>query len=501
MRFKTFPSILILLFIYSNAKATLVIPPANMEAMIQQSEYIVYGTVISHVDEYGSINSFRIEKSLRGSLLAHEIILLKEENLRTEYAMIEVNGNVDFKLGAKYLLFLFKDGSGFYRPRLLSMSVYEQINIAGVDQFLHTQSITDMCYMQTPDHSLIGGYETLKFLNSFSSLSHNWSLENAGFTGEIQAHKDVSNHENSYKKKSINCTRPSHCVALIGNELNLNTTCNLGNNLSPAKHENTSFVVKIASDSSSDSYVPNYLTNLSTAIAELNNLNGLSFSQATPLVQNCSTATQASVAEVVRFECNQFGNNEIWIFFEDPFDELGDFVAPCNGIIGKGGAWAYTPCHIDQCGDQWLSARQPYFYLNENLGCLGDYNYTASIIHEILHSMNLDHIEGTCTAIMNPGICLSNSPNVPNYGIKQLDLDCIEWMYNQCPSNAIIENVTYQSNSSESITVQNEISAENVLVQANADVEYDAGTLVELLPTFEVRSGALFHAFISGCGI
>jgi len=39
----------------------------------------------------------------------------------------------------------------------------------------------------------------------------------------------------------------------------------------------------------------------------------------------------------------------------------------------------------------------------------------------------------------------------------------------------------------------------NGWVPANADIEYQAGETVELLPHFEVRTGAVFHAYISPC--
>ena len=34
----------------------------------------------------------------------------------------------------------------------------------------------------------------------------------------------------------------------------------------------------------------------------------------------------------------------------------------------------------------------------------------------------------------------------------------------------------------------------------NANVDYDSGTQIDLLPGFEVQLGKIFHAFIDGCG-
>ncbi len=472
-------------------RATLVIPPADMNEMIEQSEVIVYGQVIGHKDNYGSINSFRIIESFKGDLLTGQLINLKEYGSRTETEMTMINGDVDFKIGSNYLLFLFQDGSGYYKPQLLSLSVYEEIVYDGQVQFARQESILDMCYLTDVNESLIDAYIATDFKHVLRS--------GQSFNIKGLPYWDMSDKllgDRSTKKST--CPRPSHCVTIIGNETQLNGTCNLGNSPSPAKHPSSTFVVKIASSASSDPSQPNASSLLVNAVAEINNLSGLNVSMASPMNQTCSTANCNKVSEVVDTECNPTGLNEIWVFFDDPCDEVADLVN-CGGLLGLGGTFAKTPCHTDACGDMWLTAFSPYMVMNNGAGCLSDYNYTVALIHEMIHGFNVNHIAGTCTAIMNGGLCGTNAPNAPNYGITQLDRDCIEWMYNQCPIDESFAGVTYPSNYSDPEFAQNQITATNIIVENGADVLYDAGAVIELNPSFEVELGAVFHALIGGC--
>lgn len=494
--FKTVLVLFVVHLIPNKALSTLIIPPSDMEMMINHCDYIVYGEVLSHEDKYGSINNFKVLKSFKGQLSPTDIIPLKEEGLSTETSILTVNGDVDFKIGSRYLLFLFQDGSGFYRPQLLSLSVYEEMLVDNSLQLIHTKSLLDICFLDDLDESLIGSYASRDMIRSLETSTTSWNIKSAGFTGEIP-NNIQNNRAHHGSTKSMSCVAPSHCTTLIGDPSDLNGNCNLGSTPSPAKHEDPNFQIIVASGASSDPSTNNEIANLTTAVNELNNLAGITLSLASPLIQTCATNTQNSVADLVQVVCNPFSENEIWVFFDDPYNEIADLTPPCNGIVGKGGTRASTPCHTDACGNQWLSAKQAYFFMNNGAGCLSDYKYTATIIHEMMHSLNLNHINGSCTAIMNAGICNANDPSALNFGITHLDRDCVEWMYNQCPANENITNLAY--NNSEKVIVQDWIKAQNITVNLSADVEYDAGEYVELNPLFEVKLGAIFHAFIAGC--
>ncbi len=69
--------------------------------------------------------------------------------------------------------------------------------------------------------------------------------------------------------------------------------------------------------------------------------------------------------------------------------------------------------------------------MNNGSGCVDQGTYTAVLIHEMLHSLGMGHIAGTCTAVMNPMVCNASAPSASNnYNISSLDEECIDWMYN-----------------------------------------------------------------------
>jgi len=506
---KTFYKTIVVVFLVNlfslKGYSTLIIPPDNMNEMISSCDNIVYGQVVGHADRYGSINQFKIIKSFKGKLRESDVIQLKEEGLRTEESILKISGDVNFKLGSHYLLFLFQDGSGYYRPQLLSLSVYEEIMVNGFNQFMHTESVLDICFLDDVDDSLTGSYNSQDMLRSLGESVSAWNFKTAGFRGEIPEKNKTENFTGKHHKSTVCTPPPSHCTTLIGEPSNLNGNCNTMGNVSPAKYQSTNFLIKVASGAQSDPSTPNEMSNLADAVGELNNLDGLTLALGSPAIQNCSTNTQSSAAQLVQVVCNPFSANEIWVFFDDPYSEIADLTA-CNGVVGKGGTRATTPCHTDACGNQWLTAEQPYFVMNNGSGCLGDYGYTATIIHEMMHGLNLDHINGSCSAIMNGGLCGANDPSnpngdppAPNFGITQLDKDCIEWMYNQCPDNENLNNIVYNSSTPVNVIVQDWITSANITVNGNANVRYDAGDFVELNPLFEVKLGAIFNALIAGC--
>ena len=127
------------------------------------------------------------------------------------------------------------------------------------------------------------------------------------------------------------------------------------------------------------------------------------------------------------------------------------------------------------------------------MGCLSAYSYTSLIIHELLHGLNLDHISGTCTALMNSGPCFSNEVNnVPNFGITSADIECIEWMYFQCRDQENFIDTTFQSGSNDHYFVKNEITVKDVLISTNADVQFEAGSFILMDPEFEVKVCLLY---------
>jgi len=69
---------------------------------------------------------------------------------------------------------------------------------------------------------------------------------------------------------------------------------------------------------------------------------------------------------------------------------------------------------------------------------------------------------------------------------------------NGCPNDLIVTQ-NYNSGDVEDLEAGVHIDAYNI-INGGADITYDAGTDVEMHVGFEVKAGAVFHAFIDGCG-
>ncbi len=488
-------SIVVFIFTFGTTLATTIVPPANLAELFNQTEFVVYGEVVSHADKFGMINNFSVLESYKGGIEVRSNIRLKEFSSHTPSSWSNTRGDVNFIIGEKYLLFLFKDKYGFYRPRMLALSVFQEVIKNDVSMLVRTEKVLDLCFLDVVDPSLLGSYTSSQLREQLKTGIV--ETKKAGF----EAFEYNSPQVGVHAKKSSSCTIPFHCTTLVGDPGMLGPTCNLGGTPSPAKYPaNTHFLIKIASgadDDLSTSMEINYLTD---AINTLDNLDGISMSLASPMVQNCNTTGCSQVAALTNNICNPTDANEIWIYFDDPCDELTDLSPNCGGTLGKGGTFGTTPCLTDQCGNQWVAAKSSYVFLNSGIGCLSGYDYTALIMHELLHGLNINHISGTCTALMNGGLCQMNAGNnLPNFGLTSLDIECIEWMYYQCRDQEDLVDTTFQNGVNGEYFVVNEITSTDVLVSTNADVHFQAGSYIQIDSEFEVESGAVFHALINGC--
>ncbi len=92
-------------------------------------------------------------------------------------------------------------------------------------------------------------------------------------------------------------------------------------------------------------------------------------------------------------------------------------------------------------------------------------------------------------------VMVSQAKNSNNIGWHEsafsdcMQIDCQTDLYLTAPYNTVYD-----------FEAANIITADNVISGAGANVTYDAGNYIDLLPDFEVVLGAEFHAFIDGCG-
>ncbi len=477
--------------------ATIIIPPSDFGEMIDQTEFIVFGEVMEKSIGDRTINSFRVIDNLKGNLGGQQIINIEEYVYRSGDMITSVTGDVSFEVGKKYLVFLWKNDSGNYKPALLALSVYEEGIKDNETILAHPFQMHQECFVGAVDHELSGGYSKVKMIEQIKSIikaPRAWNKFDAGF---IDAERPIENeHKSSEHKdhKSV-CpnTPPSHCTTLFGSPGSLNGSCTSS---SPGKFMSPVFTIKVATGGQNVPPTTGELNNLTNAINSLDGLPGLTVQEANPLSQTCSVPSTPCSVQNISFNCSSF-NNEFWVFFNDPCNEISPLNG-CAGVLGLGGTWSFSNCHTDACGNQWKSNGRPYFVMNDGTTCLNDYSYTATLIHEMMHGLGLGHIGSgmPCSAIMNPIVCNSNpGNNVPNYGITNLDEQCIDWMYNIGNTSCTITNFI-NVNQPVCSGTDVEFDIEFDVVGGSGNYDIIAGTTV--IHTFSgVTSGTINENFVT----
>jgi len=96
------------------------------------------------------------------------------------------------------------------------------------------------------------------------------------------------------------------------------------------------------------------------------------------------------------------------------------------------------------------------------------------------------------------GVCDDIDNCITTYNPDQLDANEDGFGDVCCFDQQVINN-TYQSGDTDHVEVTDYIQADN-LIEAGANIIYDAATSIELSNGFEVEQSAVFHAYIDGCG-
>lgn len=413
--------------------ATIVIPPSDMGQFAHDSEAIVYGTITEHFNGDSYQNVFQIITAIKGVKFNTKEIIIDEFGSKRGNWTNTVSGDTDFILGKKYLLFLYKKSNGHYSTRLMALGVFVQQEYKGKSIFLHEKALLGISFIdQGADISgLKGVYESNKLIKHLSQIVNKNSDWDNKLSGRIYSFEDnrVIESDKIQSREVLGACpnpKPDHCTVLSGGEDALTSTCDSG---SPAKYQSNVWDVYVAGGAQEDPSTSTEITDLQNAVTRLDEMPGINATyQGVDPDFDAAAITCNSSIDDDRWNFGA-GDNDIYVFFDDPCDEIND-LSGCSGTLGRGGHWWFNSCHTDLCGNQWKRALRPYFVMNNGSGCVGADKYTAVLIHEMLHSMSLGHIDGTCTAIMNPYVCNSPAPSAPDYGVTDLDEQCTDWMYN-----------------------------------------------------------------------
>ncbi len=456
--------------------ATIVIPPASLAEMAYNSDLVIYARAESHQNGNSYINNFRVLEVIKGDVSKDEIVVVEEYGGIYSGKLTVVSGDVDFKLGYNYVLFLSEVGTGNYKARQLSMGVFEEGNMAGQYVLGRNGTILDIVLSGGTAYNyneLTGLYLTEDFVNHMRAVMNgaaNWNYINAGFVTYDNTAESMggSNITSPLLEKAAPCPNdaPCHCATLFGPP-----------GASQTKYEDNNWTVCVAGGAQTDPTNANNITDLQTAITAMNGMVGINISY-TGVDAACSPAPGCTSAGDEALACaGGFGGancNKMFVFFDDPCMQIPDVDGNCAGTLGIGGHFA-SGTHVDACGDTWNTACNPFFVMNNFGVCapntVNQNDYVAVLIHEMLHAVGVGHHydasaftttdaannpcaaagannpinaeAGTishdgneCTGIMNPVICNNPAPAPPDFSITAYDNACTDWMYNITDASA-----------------------------------------------------------------
>ncbi|MEM9990310.1 MAG: L-type lectin-domain containing protein, partial [Bacteroidota bacterium] len=469
---------LLLCFISSFTKATIIIPPTDLGDMAHSSELVVYGKIVGHFAKEAHINQFEIIEAIKGDVRVGEQILVEEySSYIPASGYTKVSGDVNFEIGKKYLLFLGMTGNGTYKLNFLSLSSFEQGVINSKNVFAHNKSILELVlsHESTFDlNGLKGVYEVqalLKHLKAITTTYIPFNSKTAGLQvyGTYEPPKAPPHFgSRGSKEKSAPCGDdiPCHCTTVFGGDRSTPAAGNPDQSLpcsgtfnEPGKFENNVWTVCVPTTASVDPSNANALTDLQNAVTTMNTMPGVNISYTG--LGNCPNTCPSGDAGRDGINCSGADVNKLWVFFNDPCNQIPALSGGCAGTLGIGGGYTTGACHTDPvCGTVWTTQIYPYFVMNDGAGCVGNFRYTRTLLHEMLHGIGVGHIGGEfgqprisgtgcpaidgttpdgfqCTALMNPVNCAFGGQ--PDFGLTDLDRACTDWMYNpirNCNPNA-----------------------------------------------------------------
>ncbi len=465
---KTILALIMLLGAVCQMHATTIVPPSDLGKMSDMSEVVIVGTNLGHINGDTYLNNFEILEVLKGDFTVGDYIEVREYSGRygTDGPIYKIDGDVDYGVGKTYLIYLNVNSLGEYKASLLSVSVFEQGIVEGKIVFGHNESINGLKFAGHVNSNIYGVYEKealLTHLKDYINNQKTWNSEEAGMMNidygqhghhHHHDHSDKTQGGNDYKAPCPN-DPPAHCTTIFGDaQAGDQTSCAAD---TPGKFETNNWNVCLASGASTDPSNAAAVTDLQNAITTMNGMPGvnISYTGVGTCVPMCLTGSAANDALDCSGGFPPTDPNKMWVFLDDPCNEITDLNATCEGVLGIGGSFSLTSCHQDLCGDFWKTNITPFFVMNNGSGCAGNYSYTATLVHEMLHALGIGHIGGDagdpgtgstqCTALMNPVVCNANAvdPVAPDFGLTSLDNACADWMYNPSAATACaITNVT-----------------------------------------------------------
>ncbi len=148
---------LLLILLNSNLQATTVVPFQNLGEMGQNADAVVVARAIKNYEQEASgvtsfFTDFMIAETISGPFSNGEIMTLRA--LRKKMGTIEriIAGDIEFKEGETYLLFLVvADNAPYWQPMMLSYGIHQEMTQDGSLFWVPSPGTLEMHTTKTPE--------------------------------------------------------------------------------------------------------------------------------------------------------------------------------------------------------------------------------------------------------------------------------------------------------------------------------------------------------------
>lgn len=396
---KTTFFLLVLLWVCSSNHATTIVPFSNLAEMARASDRVVLVRAIEFKENTENgvtrfYTHFELIDNLSGSR-SHPVIVQHDRIKTPRYERI-LFGDIEYKLGNTYLLFLAENPNNTYQPILSSFGVYTQTVHQGNN--LLTPIEYEANIVSSTPYEPLYTYRTnalIPLLKGALNGKRSWNGKSIKYE-----------HPEAFLTASIR-TAPSHCTFLDSDTI-------------PHWSNFPSLPLPVWSHENGD---PGCTHLLPTAMANMNNNYGgiqLDSAGTHNYSPSCTSGT-AIGNEYIDWIDNTYGESRHMLLqYNDPCGEIPN-LSGCSGILARGGLLITSTVHTEH-GKLWRDAAYGTVLINNSVcACLTDSKYINLLTHEMTHALGFGHIStGSGFANMNTG---RQGP------ITSLDIQCVNYSY------------------------------------------------------------------------
>ncbi|GAA5220961.1 hypothetical protein GCM10025777_15910 [Membranihabitans marinus] len=308
-----------------------------------------------------------------------------------------ISGENKFEVDKIYVLMLEPINEALWKTKLLSYGVLEEIESESVKIMVPVLESRLISLQPNESFEPLQAYHTNGLLSMLKEVS----------TGVIQwdASQIVVDYDLEERIQVELRAQPSHCSYLAN-----------------SRWENLdSDAIEVYSHEDGDTSISNVSNLVSSAISDMmSNYDNILLTYSGSHDYSPDTLDDSVLdGQFYSYAWSKNRGRTIIIQYNDPQDEIDD-LNNCNGILAYGGMY-YSARNDEFNGVTWNSSTVGYVLVNNGVGnCLSNSQYEIMLIHEMTHSLGLDHIPATKRANMNPSCCNSITNN---------DIECVNFAY------------------------------------------------------------------------